>query len=126
MTIDWKTERILTIHTGTGREHDLGLFRRSGLKFSKKTCLLCDLGYVGIKEHHANTLIPYKKSKNRNLTRKERMNNRHLSRKRVRIEHVFARMKTFKILSERYRLSAERYDLHVNLIAALINFDRFN
>ncbi|MCE7935518.1 MAG: hypothetical protein DYG96_13150 [Chlorobi bacterium CHB2] len=41
----------------------------------------------------------------------EKGENREHSRKRIVIEHVFARLKVFKILSERYRNRRKRFDL---------------
>jgi hypothetical protein len=120
--IDLKSERILAVSTGKGRDHDLTLFRSSGVKLLKRTCLLCDRGYNGIRKDHANVMLPYKRTKLKDLTKAQQAYNRRLARKRVRIEHVFARMKVFKILAEKYRNRRERYALHVMLIAAILNF----
>ncbi|MCE7935044.1 MAG: IS5/IS1182 family transposase, partial [Chlorobi bacterium CHB2] len=53
----------------------------------------------------------------------EKGENREHSRKRIVIEHVFARLKVFKILSERYRNRRKRFELRFNLIAAIHNFE---
>ena len=57
---------------------------------------------TGIETGTFSALV-YKKAKNRPLTRKERAYNHALSRFRVRVEHAIARLKSFRILSERYR-----------------------
>jgi len=71
--------------------------------------LLADSGYQGLLAYHANSRIPYKKSKNRPLTAEQKAFNRELSRKRIVIENVNAQIKTFKIMSERYRNRRKRH-----------------
>ena len=39
------------------------------------------------------------------------------------IEHIFGRLKVFKILAERYRNRRKRFCLRFNLIAALYNYE---
>jgi len=74
--------------------------------------------------YHANSQIPYKKSKNRPLTAEQKSFNRELSRKRIVIENVNAQIKTFKIMSERYRNRRKRHLLRMNLICAILNRER--
>jgi hypothetical protein len=52
---------------------------------------------------HAGSRIPHKKSKNHSLTAEQESFNRELSKERIVIENINARIKTFKIMSERYR-----------------------
>ncbi|WP_350337705.1 hypothetical protein [Acinetobacter cumulans] len=42
-----------------------------------------------------------------------------MNKGRIGIEHVFGSLKTFKILSERYRNHAKRIGLRFNLIAGI-------
>lgn len=44
-----------------------------------------------------------------------------LGKIRVMIEHINSQLKTFRILSERYRNRRKRFSLRINLIAALVN-----
>jgi hypothetical protein len=37
------------------------------------------------------------------------------------VEHVFAQIKTFKILSDRYRNKRRRYGIKFNIIAGIVN-----
>jgi hypothetical protein len=69
-------------------------------------------------------LIPQKASKKNKLTKKEKRNNREISRKRILIENVIGKIKIFRILSERYRNRRKRYNLRFNLIAGIYNFER--
>ncbi|MEZ2903279.1 IS5/IS1182 family transposase, partial [Acinetobacter terrestris] len=42
------------------------------------------------------------------------------------IEHINSQLKTFRILSERYRNRRKRFGLRINLIAALVNRINFH
>jgi len=84
---------------------------------------LADAGYQGLADLHENCQTPFKKSKYHPLTQKEKQKNRALARKRILIEHIFRKLKVFRILSERYRNRRMRFSLRFNLIAALYNFE---
>jgi transposase len=86
--------------------------------------LLADSGYQGLLALHLNSRIPYKKSKNHPLTKEEKAYNRELSRERIVIENINARIKTFKIMSERYRNRRKRHGLRMNLICSILNCER--
>ncbi|HQV63967.1 MAG TPA: IS5/IS1182 family transposase, partial [Anaerolineales bacterium] len=49
--------------------------------------------------------------------------NRVLARKRIVIEHIFRKLKVFRILCERYRNRRKRFALRFNLIAAIYNLE---
>jgi len=80
-----------------------------------------DSGYQGIAMYHANSEVPFKKGKDRPLTREEKAYNRRLSRERVAIEHVNRQIKVFKMMSERYRNRRRRHKLRRTLICAIRN-----
>ena len=69
---------------------------------------------------------PTKRSKHHQLTAQEKQDNRLLSRRRIVIEHIFGRLKVFKILAERYRNRRKRFCLRFNLIAAIYNRELSN
>ncbi|WP_425289782.1 transposase [Spiroplasma endosymbiont of Zeiraphera isertana] len=46
-----------------------------------------------------------------------------LSKIRIKIEHVFAKLKRFKILSLKYRNKIRRFALRFNLIAGIYNLE---
>jgi transposase len=110
--------------TGQGQEHDLTLYRRSDLRLPKSVRMLRDLGYQGIQHDHPTVVLPIKRTKKRELSDREEEYNRGVSRERVMIEHVFAWMKRFKIIAEKYRGRREYFPLRVSLIAAIFNFER--
>jgi transposase len=86
--------------------------------------LLADSGYQGLLALHANSRIPYKRSKNHPLTAEQKLFNRVLSKERIVIENINAKIKTFKIMSERYRNRRKRHLLRMNLICAILNKER--
>ncbi len=87
----------------------------------KQAHVYADSGHQGLQEDHTAIEIPYKKTKKRPLTKEEREYNHALSRFRVRVEHRIGRLKTFRILSERYRYPRNRYGVKISTVAGIIN-----
>jgi transposase len=82
---------------------------------------LADSGYQGMAHFHANSQTPFKKSKLHSLTPEQKAANRKLASQRIAVEHVIAKIKVFRILSERYRNRRSRFSLRFNLVAAIYN-----
>ena len=82
-----------------------------------------DSGYQGIEKLHSNSRIPVKSSKNHKLTKREKAFNKRLARDRVVIEHVNAKIKTFKSMACPYRNHCRRHLLRMSLICGIINFE---
>lgn len=120
---DRKSKKILATAFAWGKVHDLTLLRKSRVYSAKEACWQVDSGYQGLQKQHANTELPTKKSKHHPLTPEEKAANRQLARARVVSEHINARLKVFRILSERYRNRRKRFGLRFNLIAALYNLE---
>jgi hypothetical protein len=117
------TERgkfVSTSEPAPGRNADITV-RRRGPKLPKGSRAHADSGYQGLQDDHPDTDIPYKKSKHRPLTKDERAYNRALSRFRVRVEHAIARLKSFRVLSERYRYPRAAYAAKFAIIAGILN-----
>jgi len=104
---------------GRGSKHDFQLFKDNKLDIAPHIRILADAGYQGLAELHENCQTPFKKSKYHPLTKKEKQQNHSLARKRIVIEHIFRKLKVFRILSERYRNRRTRFSLRFNLIAAI-------
>jgi hypothetical protein len=83
--------------------------------------LLADSGYQGIQEYHENSEIPIKKPRGGELTADEKSHNRELSRRRVPIEWVNARIKTFKMMSVPFRNRRTTHLARMTLICGIIN-----
>lgn len=121
--MDYQHGHIVAVDCAEGRQHDFALCSSRLPEMAATTYLMADSGYQGLADlHHAEAVqIPYKASKNNPLSDEQKDFNRQLARKRVRIEHLFARLKVFKILAQRYRNRRQRFDLRCCLIAALYN-----
>lgn len=119
-----KNERIICTATSKGTVHDFKLFQHSKLPMKPDTCAYVDLGYLGIVNNHKNCEIPYKASKLHPLTQEQKDKNREKASARICVEHVNAKIKTFQILTQKYRNRRKRFNLRFNLICGLVNFDR--
>ncbi len=121
--IEATTQRILCTFFGQGRQHNFKLFRRSGIHFDPNTRSLQDKEYQEIQHLHGNSEVPKKKPQRGTLSREDKAYTRALAKERIGIEHVNRRLKTFRILAERYRNRRLRFGLRGNLIAALYNLE---
>jgi hypothetical protein len=75
--------------------------------------------------YHANIYILVKSSKKYKLTKKEKVYNKRLSRRRVVIEHIKAKIKTFKSMAYPcWGHRCSRHSLRIILVCCIINYDR--
>ena len=123
MIADQRTAEIVATAFTYGSKHDFQLFKEDGGDIADHIRILADAGYQGLAELHENCQTPFKKSKYHALTKKEKQRNWTLARKRILIEHIFCKLKVFRILSERYRNRRKKFALRFNLIAALYNLE---
>ncbi|WP_413540713.1 transposase [Acinetobacter sp. COS3] len=126
MMIHYETRQIISTAIAHGSVHDVQLFRRQRKKQRYKGLLLADKGYQGLNRLGVSCLIPIKSSKKKPLTLLHKQINREIGKRRIRIEHVNGKLKTFKILAERYRNRRKRMGLRLNLIAAIYNMELVN
>jgi hypothetical protein len=106
--IERKRRTIIDARQTKGSVHDFKLYKDTiGKNVDTSITAQTDLGYLGIDKLHVNVLIPIKESKNHKLAKRERAYNKKLARQRVVIEHVNAKIKTFKVMAYPYR---NRYD----------------
>jgi transposase len=118
-----ETAEIVCTAFSQGSKHDFQLFKDDQLDIPEHIRILADAGYQGLADLHENCQTPFKKSKYHPLTKKEKRKNRTLARKRILIEHVFRKLKVFRILSEKYRNRRKRFAMRFNLIAAIYNLE---
>ena len=116
-----ETGRIFSAAFCTGRKHDFQLFKESGIELPPHVLLLADAGYQGAAAIYPNSQISFKKTKLHPLDKEQKAHNRMLSRKRILIEHIFRKLKVFRILRERYRNRRKRFGLRFSLIAVVYN-----
>lgn len=100
-----------------GSMHDKKLYDRTKMYANKKLRTRGDLAYLG-----TGIPTPFKKPKNGELTDEQKQFNRQFSKIRIIVEHAFAHMKKFRILSYRFRNPIGRYNLIIKNIAGLRNF----
>lgn len=123
-----KTEIIVTAkgrivsrsHPATGRTSDITV-RRRGPPLPKGSRAYADSGYQGLQDEHPDVEIPYKKTKHHKLTKDEKDYNHGLSRFRVRVEHAFAKIKSFRMFSERFRYPKPTYAAKFAVVAGIVN-----
>jgi IS5 family transposase len=115
------THEIICTDQEKGAVHDFKIFKMTVRAIICGILLLADSGYQGLLALHKNSRIPYKKSKNHPLTLEQKSSNRALSKERIVIENINARIKTFNIMSVRYRNRRKRHLLRMNLICAILN-----
>jgi transposase len=118
-----KTTEIIATAFTHGSKHDFQLFKDDQTDIAEHIRVLADAGYQGLAELHENCQTPFKKSKYHPLTKRQKQRNKTLARKRILIEHIFRKLKVFRILSERYRNRRKRFALRFNLIAAIYNLE---
>jgi hypothetical protein len=119
-----KDERIICVDTAKGTTHDFKLFKQSRLPLKANSCVFVDLSHLGIAKIDANCATPHKASKLHPLNNEQREDNRQKTSARICVEHVNAKIKTFQILTQKYRNRRKRFNLRFNLICGLINFER--
>ena len=93
-------------------------------KIDKSLLILRDKGYAGLGEYQLSIPIKrnereYKKDKNLAKT-----NNQLISRKRIKIEHVFAYMKNFRILQRLNYYKMNKIELFFQSIANIYNLSK--
>lgn len=103
-----------------GAMHDLALHKEEP-PIPPESRAFVDSGYQGLDKIHQATELPYKASKTKPLDRSEKEYNHALSRYRVIIENIIGDIKTFKILSDRYRNKRKRYGIKFHIIAGIVN-----
>ncbi|MDR2923142.1 MAG: hypothetical protein LBU85_07365 [Treponema sp.] len=71
-----------------------------------------DLGHLGIEKLHENSRIPKKGSRLHKLNRRDKAYNRRLARERAAIEHINAKIKTFKSMAEPVTIFVQNAEYH--------------
>ena len=121
--IHYRTQQILSLSMSRGAVHDFKLFKRNLNQVPVGAFILADKGYQGIYAVYPDSLLPSKAKKGYKLDPELKIYNQEINKRRIGIEHVFGRLKTFKILSERYRNRGKRLGLRFNLIAGIYNME---
>jgi hypothetical protein len=114
----------LAVSEAKGSVHDFQMYKDTiGKGIDKSILIRADLGYLGIEKLHENSQIPKKGTKLHKLNEGEKEYNKRLARKRVVIEHINAKIKTFKSMAYPYRNHCRRHLLRMSLICCIINWE---
>lgn len=100
-----------------GNVHDKKLYDQSRIRLPDNA--KGDLAYMG-----TNITIPHKSSKLHSLTKTQRLFNECHSHARIVVEHVFASLKNWHILANRFRGHLENYHSYFSIVCGLYNLAR--
>lgn len=113
--------RIVSLDISVNYCHDMKLFKISRRNIGQAGKILADSGYQGIMKMYLQAQTPRKSSKLKQLTLEDKSYNHVLPKERIKVENIFAKVKTFKMFSTTYRNLRKRFGLRMNLVAAIIN-----
>lgn len=113
---------ILEISAGyRGPQSDKRVYEHSGVsKRYKSAVKQADLAYKGIE----GVETPHKKPKGKELTDKQKEENRSFSSSRVRVEHGIRRIKSFRIVRDEFRLGFGLFSMVVSAVTGLVQLNR--
>ena len=135
----------LIVHKSTsveGSRHDFALFKQDNAAFPAdlphgadapqggggrtRTTDIGDSAYAGMQKQcpDRDVRVAVKRKPGRELTPEEKAYNRALSRLRIRVEHAIRRIKTFRVMGDRYRNPRRKYDLINDIVCGLVNMLR--
>lgn len=100
-----------------GKKHDKKLYDESRIYTKEESHFKGDLGYLGTER----ITVPKKKPKKIELTKEEKDFNKEFSKERIKVEHVFGKMKVFQILTQRFRNPRAKHTLIFKNVAGLYN-----
>jgi len=107
-----------------GKNHDYSVYKYEHPLTPSHVENYFDLGYYGIENDFPDlrAVLPVKKKRNIELTKKEKRYNKRHSRQRVIVEHTICRIKKFGIMGNKYRNRLKRYDGISDIVSGLVNY----
>ena len=109
--------------TYAGSTHDKRIAEATPYPLPAGSRLLQDLAFLACTLDQVEIIMPTRKPRGGALTRRHKAANRHLARRRVRIEHVTSSVKRCRIVHDTCRLrKAGVRDLIMEVCCALHNF----
>ncbi|CJZ97654.1 transposase [Streptococcus pneumoniae] len=118
-----KSREIVSLDITVNYCHDMKLFKMSRRNIGQAGKILADSGYQGLMKIYPQAQTPRKSSKLKPLIAEDKAYNHALSKERSKVENIFAKVKTFKMISTTYRNHRKRFGLRMNLIAGIINHE---
>lgn len=120
-----KKRVILLTQARGGRVHDKRQLDEAGLveHIPDEVAIEGDLGFQGLQNEFDNVHLPHKKPKGKELSERQKQENRDFSRQRVKCEHAHAGIKRYRAVTDTYRNRVPNFDDRLMLNAAgLWNF----
>jgi hypothetical protein len=114
-------------HVRPGTIHDKKLADEEShfLHAPPESTALADTGYIGIKaDNNAQVTIPFKKPKGQELTENQKLENKYISQRRVKVENVICGLKVFRVFTEKIRYRVKIDDQISNIVGGLYNFKK--
>lgn len=99
-----------------GKTSDISLFREVQHKFDLQQRFIADKAYIG----EAVVTTPHKKPKKAEISQLQTEDNKHLSSRRIGVEHLIGRLKIFRVASEKFRLARHRYTQVIMTVCGLV------
>jgi hypothetical protein len=119
--IEFVSGQIVAVsETFPGAVHDFMVHKKME-RLPSETLLLADSGYQGVAKLHPHSWIPDKKPKDGKLSTFSVLWNRALALLRVSVEHIFAKLKSFKALACKWRRRPWQYNRTFRIIAGIVN-----
>jgi hypothetical protein len=103
--------------TVEGKRHDKNLADEFSYLLPSDSYLLQDTGFQGFELENIFILQPKKKPRGKELTEKEKLLNKEISKVRVRVEHVMSGIKRCRIVKDRNRNWFKGFRDQIMLIA---------
>ena len=109
--------------TYEGSAHDKRIADATPYPLPQGSTLLQDLGFLAFSLDGVESITPFKKPRGGTLSDEQKAFNQHLSRRRVRVEHVNSSVKRCRIVKDTIRLFKEGVrDMVAEICCALHNF----
>ena len=108
----------------TGSRHDYSIYKSKHPTLPKELLNFYDLGYLGMEKDfpEQTSVLPYKKKKGKKLTVTQKEWNKMQSKIRIKVEHVIAQIKQFRINRDVFRNKLCRYDVISEIVCGIVNF----
>jgi hypothetical protein len=101
-----------------GPSADVNLLRQQQPRLSEEQRYRGDKAYIGAER----TCTPHKKPKGKELSAEQIAENQEISGQRIFVEHLIGKLKTFRVVQERFRLRPQKYKLIFLTICGLVRF----
>ena len=91
--------RIVSLDIAVNYCHDMKLFKMSRRNIGQAAKILADSGYQGIMKMYSQAQTPRQSGELKPLTLEDKTYNHTLSKERIKVENIFAKVNTSKIFS---------------------------